>query len=561
MLTFDKLCMGCMNDNGGEDTCPICGHVAGTPNPPSAMPVKTRIRGRYIIGKATEINGEGITYIGWDNDENNIVYIREFFPVPLSVRNDDLSVGMTEGNEYLYNAALLDFIELGNALQSVSIAAVPDVCEVIECNSTAYIITKSVAGITLREFLLRNGGTLSWEQARPLFMPLLSALASLHSAGIIHGGISPETIMVGRDGKLRITGFSIAQLRKSDSPINSQIFPGYAAIEQYQTSELSVTEATDVYGFAATLFRVLMGSTLPEANERVTDDKMSIPAKIAESLPQAVLVALANALQILIENRTKTMEEFKLDITPAVDTTTSFIAADAQTTKDTVSDKKGAINKSNSKKKDNSARKYAILAASITAGFFLIIALIFWIIIGKPFDKKPEPPVPVSSSSIPSEVESSSVPSSSGEKLLSVPDFTALNLTFEEICNEYPDFKYLVVGKKYSSKSAGIVVAQDIKAGTEVKRDTTIYLTISLGPETLTVPNLTGKTQQEAIIELYKKGFLYHNITFYEIEDSSVAYGCVVKTDPATGTTINPEATLKVYYSNVQSSPDTPSDD
>lgn len=555
MLTFDKLCMGCMNDNGGEDTCPICGYVADTPNPEGAMPVKTRIHGRYILGKATEINGEGITYIGWDNDTSTIVNIREFFPVPLSKRNDDLSVGIVEGNEYFYNAALLDFIELGKNIQEISNPAIPQVCDIIECNSTAYIITKSVAGITLREFLLRNGSTLSWEQARPLFMPFLSALISLHSKGIIHGGISPETIMVGRDGKLRLTGFSIEQLRKSSSPINSQIFPGYAAIEQYESTEQGITEATDVYGFAATLFRALMGSTLPEANERITDDKMSIPSKIAQSLPQAVLVCLADALQILYENRTKTMEDFKLDITPAIDSTAGFVVGEAKA-KEKSPEKAVAKKEAKKTQKDTSARKYAIIAASITAGIFLIIALIFWLIIGKPFAKDPGTETPESSSSIISEVESSSVPTGTGEKLLTVPDFTALNLSFEEISNEYPDFKYVVLGKKYSSKSAGIVVAQDIKAGSQVKRDTTIYLTVSLGPETLTVPELKGKTRDEAILELYKKGFLYHNIYEVPIEDSSVDFNCIVKTDPAVGSTINPEATLKIYYSNVQKTPD-----
>lgn len=552
MLTFEKLCMGCMNDNGGEDTCPICGYVAGTQNPKGTLPIKTRIHGRYFIGKAIEINGEGITYIGWDNDENNIINVREFFPTPLAVRNDDLSVGISDGNEYLYNTALLDFIELGKNLQTVSIAAVPEICDVIECNSTAYIITKSVSGITLREFLLRNGGTLSWEQARPLFMPLISAVISLHKVGIIHGGISPETVIIGRDGKLRLAGFSISQLRKSSSPINSQIYPGYAAIEQYGQNDEAITPATDVYGFASTLFRVLMGSTLPEASERITDDKMSIPAKIAQSLPQAVLVALANALQILFENRTKTMEDFKLDIAPAADATSSFVVSEVNKP---VAEKPVVTPAPAKAKKDNSAKKSAIIAAAITAGIFLFFALLSWLIFANPFAKdKKDPGNDISSSESQPANDPSSVPANTGEKLLSVPDFTSLNLSFEEIYAQYPDFKFEILGKKYSSKKAGIVVAQDTPAGTEVKSNSTIRLTISLGSETITVPHLTGKTKEEALIELYKAGFLYHNIIFYGIEDNSVDYNCIVKTDVDPGTTISPDKYITVYYSNVKPS-------
>ncbi len=554
MLTFDKLCMGCMNDNGGESVCPICGHTAGTPNPAGALPIRTRIQGKYLVGKMLEANGEGITYIGWDNESNNIINIREFFPVPLAKRNENLSISSTDGNEFSYNAALMDYVELAKKLKATSLAAVPVICDILECNSTAYIITKAVPGITLREFLLRNGGTLSWEQARALFMPLISSLSALHKAGIIHAGISPETVIVGRDGKLRLSGFAISKLRKSSSPINSQVFPGYAAAEQYGLDDGELDEATDVYGFAATLFRVLMGSTLPEAVERITDDKMSIPAKIAEVLPKPVLTTLANALQISKENRTKNMDELKIDISPAIDMTTSFAAVGVKTeqNKETPPTPVGVPV---SRKKDSSAKKAAILAAVITASVIIVIFLIIWLIM----DGLSGGSTPVDNSSIPSDesslIESSSVPSQSDELLLEVPDFTKNDLTFEELCNRYPEFKFKILGKKYSSKGAGIVVDQDYKAGSEVKRDTTIYVTLSLGPEVLIMPNLHGLSEQEALIELFKRGFSYNNITFYEIEDASVGYHEVVKSDPAAGDSLSPDDKIIIYYSSVKPAP------
>ena len=125
---------------------------------------------------------------------------------------------------------------------------------------------------------------------------------------------------------------------------------------------------------------------------------------------------------------------------------------------------------------------------------------------------------------------------------------------FEKVCSEYPDFKFAVLGKKYSSKAPGTVVAQDLKAGSETARDTVIYLTISLGQESLKVPDLKGKTKDAATVELFKNGFLYHNITFYEIQDDSVDYGCVVKTDPAVGEYVNGDNSITVYISNVKKS-------
>ena len=554
MLTFEKLCMGCMNDNGGEAVCPICGHTAGTPNPSGPLPIKTRIQGKYYIGKAIEKSGEGITYIGWDDQAHSIINIREFFPVPLAKRNEDLSVSVTEGNDFSFNAALMDFLALAKKLKGITLAAVPQIYDIIECNNTAYIISKAVPGITLREFLLRNGGTLSWEQAKALFMPLISSVSALHKEGIIHGGISPETVMVGRDGKLRLSGFAIAQLRKSSSPINSQVFPGYAAAEQYGLDDGEMDEATDVYGFAATLFRVLMGSTLPEANERITDDKMTIPAKIAEALPKPVLTTLANALQILKENRTKNMDELKIDISPAIDMTTSFNAVGNKP--EPVKESK-PINVNRPHKKDNSAKKAAVLSAVITAAALLVVFFIFWLLMGGLSGNGTS--TPASSSSVPdnssSIVDSSSTPSQSDELLLEVPDFTKDSLTFEEVCNRYPEFKFKILGKKYSSKAAGIVVDQDYKAGSKVKRDATVYVTLSLGPEVVIMPNLYGMSEQEALIELFKNGFNYKNVTFYEIEDATVDYHHVVKTDPAVGDSLSIDDKILIYYSSVKPAP------
>lgn len=554
MLTFDRLCMGCMNDNGGEEICPICSHHASALNPFGTLPIKTRIQGKYIIGKALEINGEGITYIGWDSDSNSIINVREFFPVPLTKRDANLKCTVTEGNEFHYNAALLDFVDLAKKLKSLNVAAAPQIYDIIECNNTAYVISKAVQGITLREFLLKNGGVLSWEQAKSLFMPLISSISALHKAGIIHGGISPETVIVGRDGRLRLNGFSISKLRKSVSPINSQVFPGYAAAEQYGLFDAEIDESTDVYGFASTLFRVLIGSALPEANERVTDDKMNVPSKIAETLPKPVLVTLANALQITKENRTANMDELKIDISPAIDMTTSFAAITTVPAKE--KDAKTAIPvQISSKKKNTSAKKAAILAALITAVAILIIVFIVWLFVEfLPSRSSTSGNSDIDSIISSSSEESSSIPSQTDELLITVPDFSSGELTFEQLCNNYPEFKFKVLGKKYSNKEAGIVVDQDYKAGSEVKRDTTIYVTLSLGPDVLIMPNIKGLSYEEALITLFKAGFNYKNITFYEIEDHSVGYHYIVKSDPKPGDSLSPDDKIIIYYSNVRSS-------
>ncbi len=547
MIDINSLCMGCMNDNGGEEICPICGFSSADKNEENYLPIRTRIKSRYIIGKLLSRDGEGATYIGWDKETDSVVNIREFFPIPLAFRGENGKVLIKDGMDYQFNSALVSFLELHRTLKDLMLDAVSETIEIIEAAGGAYVISKAPSGMPLKEFLLRNGGSLSWEQARPLFMPLVSSVASLHQKGIIHGGISPETIFVGRDGRLRLTGFSIFGLRQSGNIINTQLFPGYAAIEQYTQSETSLlTPATDVYGFAATLFRVLIGSSLIEAPGRITDERVSIPGEIAEALPKDVLITLANALQITAESRTPTMEDFKLDIAPAVSATTTIIPVVKDTQKP-----QEAKEKKKATKGTKLNRKYAIISASVTAGVFLLVLIIVLLILNPPKSKGGESSLPESSVSQSESEQSESIVT---ETLLTVPDFTRENMTYEEICTNYPNFKFSVLGKKYSDKSAGIVVGQDAAPGSQISRDTVINLSLSLGQEYVALPNLKGYTGDKALIELFKCGFSYSNIFVYEIEDDSVNYGCVVKTDPASPASISRDSQITVYISNVKKS-------
>ena len=64
---------------------------------------------------------------------------------------------------------------------------------------------------------------------------------------------------------------------------------------------------------------------------------------------------------------------------------------------------------------------------------------------------------------------------------------------------------------------AGKVISQSVNAGDEVKEGTTVALTISLGPETVTVqvPSVLGYTEADAIQALVNAGLTYSTNTAY----------------------------------------------
>ena len=63
MVNTERLCMGCMNDNGGEKICPICGHNSSQDNGQGLLSVGSWLNAnRYLVGKA----------IGWHCDMQSV---------------------------------------------------------------------------------------------------------------------------------------------------------------------------------------------------------------------------------------------------------------------------------------------------------------------------------------------------------------------------------------------------------------------------------------------------------------------------------------------------------
>ena len=504
MVNTDRLCMGCMNDKGGEKICPICGHDSAVDNSAQYLSIGTWLNSnRYLVGKVIEENGDSAVYIGWDNDSNAVVNIIEYLPAGLSRRSADrLTVSPSEDSAVAFNRGLDEFIQLYTRLSKVNAISILPVIDLFESNATVYAVIKRVSSISLKDFLLRNGGTLKWEQVKPLFLPLVSTLSELHDIGIVHRGISPDTVLVGRDGRLYLTGFSIKSARTANTEFAYKLSAGYAAPEQYDIEAESGLES-DIYALGAVLFRCVIGSTPPDAKDRISNDKLSIPANAAESLSKGALVAIANALKTEVSARTPSAERYMKMIEAA---TGAVVAVD--TVKEA-----GAP-----KKKASDSKKYAIISSLITAVFFIgvMAVLIFVLDIGKDADNPNG-----DDSNISSNMATPVFPQTDikyNDNGVQVPDF--VGKTYSEAASELNDqsleLEIVIIGKVYSDTyKRGAIVEQTVK-NEKVEPNSEIGIYISLGKSSLTMPDVFGLTCDEAKIVLFEEGFLIDNIEFRE---------------------------------------------
>ncbi len=494
MINSENLCMSCMREIGEAEQCPHCGYHVNTPQMPPYLSVRTVVANRYLVGKLLEYNGDGATYIAWDINDKKPVKIREFLPDTLCSRKaGERAVTIMSGCEIAFNDCMSDFLELWRRLTRMSgLSALENVLEVFEENGTAYAISDYIESISLRDYLLRNkAGYISWERARTLFMPVLSTLGMLHTAGIIHRGISPVTLHIGRDAKMRIGGFSIWQARTARGDLTAQLFPGYAAVEQYGF-EGKQGPWTDIYSFAATLYRALIGSDPIEATQRLTNDRLMVPGKFAEQLPAYVINGLINALQILPEDRTRSVEQLRAELSASPAATVADFtgaAAPENTAKEPIkkpAERKPAPAKQPQKKKSNLSEnkliviKTALISAIVCLVIFLIVVLAFGDKIGF---TTPENPSEVSTRS----------------ELVAVPNFVNRNYAEVTATPYWTNNFVFERAEKYSDTvSKGYIIEQSVAADTEVNAGTKIVLTVSLGVEQFELPYVIGMDYEDA---------------------------------------------------------------
>ncbi len=532
MISSESLCMGCMREIGTEKKCPHCGFHVDTVQEPPFLPVRTVVANRYLLGRALERNGEGITYIGWDLTERKAVNIREFSPAAITTRSGlSLNLQVMLGNEAAFAEMRRSFEEMWGKLEKLSgLSALINVTAVFEDYGTSFAVYDHFDGISLRDFLLRSKtGYIPWEKARQLLMPTLSTLGNLHKNGIIHRGISPTTLVIGEDGKIKITGFSIGEVRSAGGKLNPQIFDGYAPIEQYG-SDAQQGPWTDIYAFAAVLYRALIGSDPIPARERAVNDRLMVPGKFAESLPAYVINGLINALQIQPNDRTRTVEQLRAELSASPVATASGEQFNRQ---QAINKTAGTPAPAKKKKKMKPAAIIGITAGVIAlAGIAIFAALMLTVF-------KDRIVVPgKETTTVEQDAELTAVPNFLGRSYYDIESNPVFNSNFKIKSQEiYSD-----------DVNAGYVITQSIDPDTMVGKGTEITLYVSKGKEKVVLPYVVGAKFEEASARLTELGF---EVVKSETTVGNYADGEVIMVSLTENQKydVGTKVTLKVYVS------------
>ncbi len=524
----EKLCLRCMRKIGNNTVCPYCRNESGKPQNDPYLPLKTVVGGRYLIGKIISSNAEGNTYNAFDLEVKKPVSIRELYPKSLLSRGEGNYCLVNVGKASEFIDAKDAFLKLWKKLSELrGFTALTPATHIFEDLGTVYAVSEFLGeGKSLREYLLaKEQGYISWDEARVLFMPVISALGELHSAGIVHGGISPTNLIIDANGKVRITGYCITDIRSEKGNLESELFDGYAAVEQYGLSG-SMGTYTDVYAFAAVLYRTLIGSTPISAASRLTNDKLMIPGKFAEQLPAYVINALVNALQILPQDRTMNVDQLRdeLSASPAA----AGVASEAYSSM--YDEKEENVYKPEIPSaapltdvddgyreipEERGRKKGAIIAFVVSA--VVCLAVLIAILIGLKGCSGDGKDEETSTTEISEQTEQTEEQTEVGFVSVNVPNFVGKFYDDIKDDGEYKNVLEFKTEYVDSEKERGKIIWQSINPGVEVNsmKPKKITLKVSDGLE---VPDVEGLSLDEAIETLKDAGFKY-----VDTEMSSVA--------------------------------------
>lgn len=522
----DNLCMGCMKEISEGEKCPYCGFLNGTPQAEPFLPLYSVVSNRYVIGKVLTSGGDGVTYIAWDNERNTAVTVREFLPIAHIKRvSGEKEINVLKGSELVFHDGIAAFFNLWRKIAAMrELSALIPVVDIVEDNNTAYAVSEHIESISFRDFLLKSRtGYISWEQAKTMLMPVLTTLEALHESGIYHLGINPSDIVVGRDGKLRLTGFMISDARLTDTDYDAQLVSGYAPFEQYDP-EGKVGAWSDVYAFAAVVYRALIGSTPNDASERAANDKLMIPARFAEILPAYLVSALHNAMQIYPNDRIRTAEELREQLSGSPSTMASNkIAYESEenekaniepaiTDEEASRIRKEKLRRQQEKKEEQTKTLLITFGICIAVGLLVLGGVWFFTQRGKD--------------------AGGTTTTAENVSLVNVPNFAGQSysrISSDEVQNR----RFKIVAKyDYSSDvEVGCIISQSIDEGQQVPQGSEIIFVVSKGVENIEIPDVSGMVYTLAETQLKGLGFKVTKIV--KQNDGKYTADQVIATVPA----------------------------
>ena len=535
---------------------------------------------RYVVLSKLGAGGMADVYKGRDSMLNRFVAIKVL------------------KKEYRENADFVKkFISEAQAAAGLMNPNIVNVYDVGEDRGLYYMVMELVEGITLKEYIQKKG-KLSTREVLSIAIQMCTGVEAAHKNHIIHRDIKPQNIMISNEGKVKVTDFGIARAVDSNTVSSSAMGSvHYVSPEQARGGYCDVK--SDIYSVGITMYEMVTGrvpfdgdSTVSVAMKHLQENIVP-PSEYAPDITRALEQIILKCTQKSPERRYASTALLIQDLKRAlVDPSGAFVeVTPVRNMGDTVmisSDEIGRASRGQSKysrydddydeneydddeyddddydedeeedyddrknrrksgqtsssgkrkgKADEVNPQMNKMMKILTGVAAAIVVLIIVLVVGNAVGVFKFGKTGVVEQN--EEVADIEVPNLLGQT----------EAVGREMC-EKKNLVMVVVSQKHSDKyEEGQIMEQSIKAGELVTKKTEIQVVICSGAEEVTIPDVSGSSQDEATKALKDMGFKDTNI---EVElDYSAEYenGEVIGTNPPAGEKVTVDSKIVIIVS------------
>jgi serine/threonine-protein kinase len=372
---------------------------------------------------------------------------------------------------------------------------------------TYYIAMEYLDGRTLKELLVRNGPTpipIAIDYARQI----LGALSFAHRNGIIHRDIKPHNIVVGGDGRLKVTDFGIARSGASQMTEAGSIVGTAQYLSPEQARGAPVDPRSDLYSLGIVLYEMLTGN-VPFTGDTPVEIAMKHlsqipepPSKLRPDVPHDLDAVVMRALSKEPDQRYGSTEEMDADLARVArgvavapeteDAMTQVLAGVGATTAQTMITRPRAVAPPPAPPSYRSPSPYydyeepprgrSIWPWLLALGLIIAGAIGGWFLYTK----------------IQQQLDNN--------RPVAVPDVRLVQKDLAVLKIQQAGLKPLVVKAADDNVSAGQVIDENPGGGAKVGKGSTVTLRVSTGKPKVQVPDVRGRTVTDAITALVQTG-------------------------------------------------------
>ena len=456
------------------------------------------------------------------------------------------------------------FCTESHAVAMLSHPNIVAVYDVSHNDNVEYIVMELVDGITLKQYMERKG-VVAWKEVVHFTKQISKALAHAHERGIIHRDIKPQNIMLLRDGTIKVGDFGIAALENEVYENNGEAIGSIHYIAPEQARGECPDARSDIYSLGVMMYEMLTGglpftgNTLGEIAVQHMNAKPVPPHEKNPEIPLELERITLKAMSAELSERYQSANELLSDLEAFIHTPVTIDGESADYENPDVKPVRSSTELSRERYRLRRRRSDVVSFMSGTFGLLVLAVALFaflwnfWLkdvfspaerialpnfegsnyesIINNTelssmykfnviyiSDDSVEPGIVISQSPAagrsmmvtPSGIEVD-LTVNAGVSLTSVPD--VLNTDYREAMRNLraAGFNVEIENAASDSYTKDYVIATSPVAGEQLSSGSTVYITVSAGPEIqyVSMPNLVGSTEDSAISRIESSNLSY----------------------------------------------------